>query len=241
MVSIIIVTYNASETLEVAIKSVIKQTYQNIECVIVDGLSTDNTVEIIRKYAALDNRIKYISEKDSGIYDAMNKGWKMASGEWILYLGGDDELELKGVEYLMKNSQDADVIYGNTTLLFPSGNRKKQYSGDYSYVKKKSFACHQSLILNKKVFKELNGFNSDYKIIADYDLLLRTYLNNYKFKKVDSFISIFYAGGASSNHLKVTLERYKIHKENQIKNSNFYFVVALLKSILLSIKQRFEK
>lgn len=240
-VSIIIATFNASKTLRVALNSVKNQTFQQWECIVVDGASNDNTLEIIQQYAIEDSRFRFISEPDNGIYDAMNKGWKMASGAWILYLGGDDELELTGIESLIKKSNGFDLVYGNTTLLFPSGKIKKQYSRRHHVITRRSFACHQSIIVKKKVIEEIKGFDTDYPIIADYDLILRIYLNNYKFRNVTSFITIFYAGGTSSDHLKVLKERFKIHKKNKIRMRYIFYIVAYTKSVLLLCKNKFTE
>ena len=90
MVSIIIATYNSEKTLRRALDSVLNQTYQDWECIVVDGASKDNTIEIVKEYVSKDTRFRYVSEPDHGIYDAFNKGWKMAKGEWVMYLGSDD-------------------------------------------------------------------------------------------------------------------------------------------------------
>ena len=113
-ISIIIATFNAVKTLSRALDSVLNQSFQDWECIIVDGASKDGTLEVIKEYAEKDSRIRYISEPDKGIYDAYNKGWKIALGQWVLYLGSDDELTFKGVEMLIDSSGDADIVYGNT-------------------------------------------------------------------------------------------------------------------------------
>jgi glycosyltransferase involved in cell wall biosynthesis len=230
-VSVIIVTFNAENTLDNAIQSILNQTYENVECLIIDGASTDNTVNIIEKYW-----INYISEPDSGIYDAMNKGWKLAQGEWILYLGADDELLTNGIEILIKNCDNCDVVYGNTILKFPSGKTKKQYSQNIDVITKKDFCCHQSLMMKKKIIEKLGGFNLNYKIASDSELLLRAYLNGYSFKQISNFISRFFVGGISTDNITILFERVQYLKENNVKINYLYFVYRLFRTKLVSLK-----
>ena len=100
MISIIIATFNSSRTLAKALESVLEQNFNDWECIIVDGKSTDNTLDIIKEFELKDSRFSHVSEKDNGIYDAFNKGWKMAKGEWIYYLGSDDYLTGDGLKKL---------------------------------------------------------------------------------------------------------------------------------------------
>ena len=102
MISVVICTYNSGEITRRAIESVLNCNYENIECLVIDGASKDGTVNIIKSY--VDNpKFRYISESDTGIYNAMNKGWRMAKGEWIHYLGADDELLPNGLHELLDN------------------------------------------------------------------------------------------------------------------------------------------
>ena len=108
-VSIIIATYNSERTIKRALESVMNQTYQNWECLVIDGNSKDKTIEIVNNFVKLDSRFRYISESDNGIYDAFNKGWQKAKGKWIYYLGSDDWLEEDGLRLLMKE-EDANTV-----------------------------------------------------------------------------------------------------------------------------------
>lgn len=232
LVTIIIVTYNASTTLEKAILSIINQTYENIECLIVDGASTDNTVDIIKKYD-----VNYLSEPDNGIYDAMNKGWKLAKGDWILYLGADDELVLDGIEQLMKAKDNADVIYGDTLLKFPSGNTKRRGIQKLSVLKHYLCSSHQSFVMKRSVIEDMGGFDPNYKIYGDFDLIQRAYLIGYKFKETKEIISIFFVGGVSTNNISAERERYNILKKN--KSANFPIFICsyiAIKKMFLKIK-----
>jgi len=216
VVSIIIPTFNASRTLGAALESVMNQTFQQWECIVIDGASKDNTLEVVQQYIDNDSRFSVISEPDNGIYDAMNKGWKIASGEWIHYLGADDELLSNGIKDLIENSYNQDVVYGNTYLRFSNGKYKPQYSKEIIYIKKTMVTCHQSLIMKKDIIKELNGFNLKYKIIADFDLILRCYICGYRFRKSDAFISVFSLNGTSESNInRLILERHIITRNNR--------------------------
>src|ERR1700744_2888998 len=114
--SIVIPTYNAETTLSRALDSLLGQTFQDFEVLIIDGLSTDKTTAIIGDYAARDKRIRFISEKDNGIYDAMNKGIDLAKGDWIYFLGSDDQLYKKDVlasVFTGEVNLSSDVLYGD--------------------------------------------------------------------------------------------------------------------------------
>ncbi len=232
LVTIIIVTYNASKILEKAILSVVNQTYENIECLIIDGASTDNTVDIIKKYS-----INYVSEPDNGIYDAMNKGWKLAKGDWILYLGADDELLPDGIEQLVKAKDNADVIYGDTLLKFPLGNTKRRGIQKLSVLKHYLCSSHQSFVMKRSVIKDMGGFNSEYKIFGDFDLIQRVYLAGYKFKETKEIISIFFVGGVSTNNISAERERYRILRKNRSTTNPFLICSYIaVKKVLLKIK-----
>lgn len=236
LVSIIIVTYNAEKTLDKAIESIINQTYKNIECLVIDGASTDNTINIIKKY-----NIGYISEPDRGIYDAMNKGWQNAKGKWILYLGADDELINDSIESLIHISKDADIVYGECLLRFPNGKIKLRKNRALSSLGKYLPCCHQSLIMKKDLFNKLNGFNLDYKILGDLDLIQRAYLYGCKFQELQKPISIFSTGGISTNNLKAELERYKIMKRNKIIKLPLLASIQIFsKKLLLKVKHKIQ-
>lgn len=215
-----------------AIQSVLNQTYENVECLVIDGASTDNTVDIIKKY-----NVDYISEPDNGIYDAMNKGWKRAKGEWILYLGADDELLPDGIESFVKESDGYDVVYGDTLLKFQSGKTKRRGNQHLSVVRYRLCSCHQSFMMKKSVLEHLCGFNTRYKVLSDLDLLQRAYLKKYKFKETKAIISIFFVGGVSTNNISAEKERYEIMKTN--KSTKYPLLICLyfiFRKSLLKIK-----
>jgi len=236
MVSVIIVTFNAERFIENAILSVLNQSYKNIELLIVDGNSTDGTISIIKKY---NDKLNYISEPDKGIYDAMNKGWKLATYDWILYLGADDILEPDVIESLIISLlDDNDVVYGNTYLRFANGKTKSQFAKKLDHMNKTFITCHQSVIMKKEVIKKLGGFDLKYKLLADYDLLLRAYLNGFKFAKSNSFISTFSINGTSEKNInKLVMERHKILVTNKsVSIPWIYTIYFFIKQNLAKVK-----
>ncbi len=175
MISIIIPTFNSAHTLKMAIESILNQTFRDFEILILDGLSTDTTLVVARKFK--DNRIKIYSEKDKGIFDAMNKGIHLAQGEWIYFLGCDDRLynnkilELITIEILKTN---CDVIYGDIISTKYNG----RYAGEFDSLKLLSQnISHQSIFLKKNIFKKTGLFNTKYISWADWDHNMKWFLS----------------------------------------------------------------
>lgn len=203
LITIITVVYNGEKCLEETIRSVLHQPYQNLEYIIIDGGSTDGTIEIIKRYAA---RINYwVSEEDNGIYDAMNKGWALAKeNSFILFLGaGDKLLSLPGnMEQFSLN----EVIYGKVDIggkYFPA---KVNY-----HLKLYNTLHHQALMINKSLHRQ-NPFDLNYSIYADFDLNQRLYKKGTRFNYSDTFISYALPGGISKKY--PLIESLKIVKNN---------------------------
>ena len=214
-ISIIIATYNSSKTLRKALESVRSQTFQNWECIIVDGASKDNTIDIVKEFEDKDARFRHISEPDNGIYDAFNKGWKMARGTWIYYLGSDDKIIYDSFERMKEDlNVDTAVLTGNVLAEHIDGKIKRVVSKGFD-------GCHQGKLTKKNVLSEYNGFNEKYKILADYDFYVRIQKDcNVTNTMVD--IAYFNIGGASQN-LQNFLYRYNeyfyIRKKNELNCS----------------------
>lgn len=199
--SIIIVVYNGENTLQAAIDSVLCQTFTSFELLIIDGASTDGTIDIIKSNAQKYGQIKYISEMDKGIYDAMNKGVRWASGEWLYFLGSDDRLygknTLKKVSEV-KQLSNSDIIYGDIVLI--PGNKK--YGGKFSFEKLlQRNISQQAIFYNHYLFKQVGEFNAEYPICADWDFNLRCFeSDNLNISYVDIIIAYFSMGGASKKN-----------------------------------------
>ncbi len=193
LISIIIVTYNASAFLQSAIDSVVNQTYKNIELIIIDGNSTDGTQQIIENNKS---KIKYwVSEYDNGIYDAMNKSLKVASGDYILFLGADDVLH-NVLHQVAKKLVDSNcVFYGN--VFFES--IQKEYDGEFNIYKLAvKNICHQAIFYPTSVFQKYK-YNTKYKIRADHYLNLECFSDkNFRFQYININIANYSDGGFSS-------------------------------------------
>ncbi len=199
--SIITVTYNAAEVLERTIRSVITQSYDKLEYIIVDGGSTDGTLEIINRYASEDDRIRYISEPDNGIYEAMNKGIQMATGDYIAFMNaGDlyhDEKVILDVEGFIDRSlytEPIDIIYGSIIYVDPDGvERVRLYS---QFCEKKLYYLlgdcinHQAMFAARKCFDD-SVFDTSYKISADREWMIRQKKAGRTFRAIDRIICFY--------------------------------------------------
>ena len=240
-ISVIIVTYNSEKDLENAIQSYILQDYENKELIIIDGKSIDGTVDIIKKYSGY---IAYwCSEPDKGIYDAMNKGWHRANGDYILYLGCDDCLLAGGLSALGNNANGADLVFGDVKCLHTGGEiRERITTINFEVIRKHAIFSHQSLIMKKEVFEKYNGFNCNYQILADYDLILRAYLGGAKMQYVHHFISLFNMGGVSSFTLKSDKEKLAIHRATgAVKHPYLLYCYNVCKKFLQILRNRWLK
>ncbi|MBX3254665.1 MAG: glycosyltransferase [Chitinophagaceae bacterium] len=173
-VSIIIATYNSGKHLEGCLQSIADQKLKNIEVVIVDGGSTDNTIAIIQSFGQLN--ISWKSESDNGIYDALNKGIKRAKGKWLHFLGSDDRL-LPGFSDLAEKLTDEKTIYyGNSIPHFNEGQKIFELlSGGFSNYRLAKYCInHQTIFYPAAVFKKYS-YNLRYKVFADYDLNIKAW------------------------------------------------------------------
>ena len=214
-VSIIIATFNSEKTIHLALNSVINQTFTNWECIIIDGLSTDNTINIVTEFEKSNPNIWHISEKDNGIYDAMNKGVANAKGEWIYVLGSDDELIPNGIELLIKYSDGYDLIYGNFIGIYPSGKTYTGISLPLSKMPKVMPASHQAMIMKKDLIVSCGGFDLTFRSRADNNLVVKAFMRGYKFKRINEFISKVRLDGYSSKRWDTINQIHRILKENK--------------------------
>jgi len=194
--SVITVCYNASATIRETIASVLGQTYQDMEYIVVDGKSSDGTVEILQ--GIKDERFSFLSEKDSGIYNAMNKGLRMASGDYVIFLGADDTFYNK---HVLENTAQKiigcdDVIYGDVMLK----TSQKLYNGAFTrWTWGHRNICHQCVFYPKSVYSRYL-YDEKYKSFSDWDYNLRLLIDGIKFTYINETISIFNdCDGLSSN------------------------------------------
>lgn len=215
--SVIIATYNSGKTLNKALNSVKRMHFNQWECIVIDGLSCDNTIEIVRKYQIEDSRFKYISEPDEGIYDALNKGLRVARGEWFYVLGSDDELLPDGIWKMISNSKGYDCVYGDVYLCDNKGKSVLFTSKPVKVLPTAICCSHQAIIMKREVVLALGGFDINFRISADYDLLLRAYLKGYRFYQTHEKIAYFANGEGASSHINTYIikEQYRLYKKNK--------------------------
>jgi len=234
-VSIITVVYNGITHLEQTILSVIGQSYDNIEYIIIDGGSTDGTVELIKKY---EDKIAYwVSEPDGGIYDAMNKGITQASGEIVGLINADDWYELDAVAKVLEAFQttDADVVHGSMQIFQENGTGfVKGVEKDLSKLKKGMLLNHPTVFVKRSLYETYGMFDTSYRIVADWEMMVRWWLKDVKFVGVSETLANFRMGGVSSEHLKKSFkEKRRVRSEHKMNNLiDWYYVYDKIKSLL---------
>ncbi|MCT7489225.1 glycosyltransferase [Aliarcobacter cryaerophilus] len=235
LISIITVVFNGEKYLEETIQSVINQTYDNVEYIIIDGGSTDVTLDIIKKY---EDKIDYwVSEKDSGIYDAMNKGIQVSQGEIIGVVNADDYLYLDTILSIanLYYKYQFDYTYGTLDYIDEEGNKLYEISSiGLNNIKYKIFKhmpyLHPTMFISKKVYQKIGVYNIKYKLSGDYDFVLRLIKNKYQGTKLIFKTGCFRVGGASGG-IKTLKENYDLlleHKES--------FFLVWLNTFILKVK-----
>lgn len=214
IVSIVVATYNSDKTLSKTLDSIVSQRFTQWECIVVDGGSKDNTLDILRDYQQRDKRISFKSEPDKGIYDAFNKGWRRAVGIWVFYLGSDDIITQDGLYNILQEETDADVLYGNPLYSRYDGRRISSRVAPEPNCMKGRMVNHQCILMKRKVIEELGGFDITYKICGDFDLFQRAYMKGYKFEHRNFNIGRFSSGGATGASFRNLREAYKVRLTN---------------------------
>ena len=224
-ISIITITYNSAKTVQRALASVQEQTYPDIEHVIVDGASTDGTKEIIEAYAAKHKNVRWVSEKDNGIYDALNKGIGMASGDVIGFLHSDDKLyspDSIGQIAAAFASSKADVVYGD--LQYCNGDRVirrwKSNAFNPRALKYGWMPPHPTVYVRREVYQQVGPYDEWFRISADYDMMLRIFSAHYHTCYIPEVLVSMETGGASNRNTKARLsktqEDYIALKKNHV-------------------------
>ena len=224
-ISIITITFNSAKTIQRAFASVQGQTYSDIEHVIVDGASNDGTREFIEAYAKQHKNVRWISEKDEGIYNALNKGVRMATGDVVGFLHSDDVFFAPdSIEHIAKafESTQADVIYGD--LQYCRGNRvvRRWESNpfDRHSLKFGWMPPHPTVYVRKEVYQQVGEYDEWFRISADYDMMLRIFSAGYKSHYIPEVIVSMEVGGASNKNTKARLsktqEDYIALKKNHV-------------------------
>ena len=246
-ISIITATYNSSKSLKSCIESLVMQDYKSIEYLIIDGKSSDSTLEIVNNYQATYSYIKLISENDKGIYDALNKGLSMATGDIIGFLHSDDLFPSNTIvsELVSKIDKDnLDGIYGDLQYVDKENTNKiirfwKSCVFHSKLLKMGWMPAHPTLFLKKHVYEKHGEFETSYKISADYDFMLRVLKDSsLAIGYLPKVITKMRVGGASNRSLKNILQKSKEDYRVICSNNIGGFVTLLLKNIS-KIKQFF--
>ena len=223
-ITIITVCYNAVSNIADTIENVLGLNFPNIDFIIIDGASNDGTAEIINRYA--DNLTHYISEPDKGIYDAMNKGWKLASDDsFVLYLGAGDKLlnlpKLESFDY-------ADVIIGNVQI-----GDKYLFKGKASIMLKLGNTIHHQAEFVKKSINVTPPFSLNFPTYADFNFNQKLLLMDIKFQKDDQFLSFALEGGVSQD--------LNVGEQLEVVKSNYGYLCYFASYAYLNIKKIMQK
>jgi glycosyltransferase involved in cell wall biosynthesis len=225
LVSIVTVVYNGENTLERTIISVINQTYKNIEYIIIDGGSIDNTLSIVNKYKHHISTI--ISEKDKGIYDAMNKGISLANGSLVGIINSDDWYEIDAVEKIVSSflsNTNFDVYYGVLRFLALDGNTSAIQGISHENLKN-SMISHPTCFVQLNTYRKHGIFNTNYRIAADYEFILRIYLKGCNFYFIEEILANFSHGGVSTvNNYDLKSEILSIKLYHSLISTSNYFL-----------------
>lgn len=243
--SIITITFNAERFLPKTIQSVVAQSYPNVEYIIVDGKSTDGTVGVINDFEeqirAKGIDFKWISEPDRGLYDAMNKGLQMATGDFVWFINAGDEIFDVGTAQIVANAvtDSVDVVYGQTLIIDTNGTS----CGERHKIAPKSLqlnsllnglvVCHQSIIVRKSIAPK---YDLQYRYSADYDWVCGVLKQSRRNVYIDGYLSKFMQSGISAKNRKASwFERYRIMR------SHFGLWRTLLAHFAIVLKYPFSK
>jgi len=247
-ISLITVCYNSEKTIEDTLKSVLEQSYQNFEYLIIDGKSSDKTVEIIQNYEKkFKGKLKWISEPDKGLYDAMNKGIKMSTGAVVGLLNADDIFANNMVlativDRFEKDNCDAtysDLIFMDAETMSVPKRFFKSNKGIYQLG---WHPPHPTLYVKKDIYDKYGLYNIKYKVAADYDFMLRIMKNNIGLSYIREVLIYMRSGGKSTNGLKGYYKSFKesllVLKNNHIKFGLFVNILRTVKILIQGLKAK---
>ena len=249
--SIVTATYNSEATIKDTLESVLMQTFTDYEYILIDGKSKDSTVEIIKQYEPLfEGRMRWVSESDHGIYDAMNKGFKMAKGDVLMLINSDDlfarpdALELVVREF--EKHPEADVVYAD--LYYVSQNNidnivRVWKTGEQKPMKRGWLPAHPTFYMKRECYEKYGYFNLDYHLAADFELMLRFVEgHSVKLTYLPEYLVKMRLGGATSKNIKNIyrqgMESIRAFKDNHLPGGS---IMYLFWRYLPKLKQFFRK
>lgn len=246
-VSLITATYNSEISIKTCLDSIVSQDYSDLEYLFIDGGSSDNTLSIIKKYRQNNPFIKMVSEKDYGIYDALNKGISAASGDIIGFVHSDDFLAssdiINDIVSMMK-TESLDGVYGNLQYVDKINTKKiirnwKSCHFKTGLLKNGWMPPHPTLFLKREVYQKYGLFDVSYRISADYDFMLRIFKDSeLKFGYLPKVITKMRVGGASNRSIKNIIEKSK-EDYRAIKSNNIGDFLTLIRKNTSKLKQFF--
>ncbi|UOE48191.1 glycosyltransferase [Mucilaginibacter sp. SMC90] len=241
LVSIITIVYNGEKYIEDTINSVLAQSYEFIEYIIVDGGSTDNTCSIVKKFG---NKIaKFISEKDKGISDAFNKGIALATGQLVGIINADDWYEPDAIEKIVNLYTDDNTIISGNVKLYNSETKYNIKASSLDGLRKQMTIWHPGTFVPKAIYDKIGVYALEYKVLMDYDFVVRCFMGGVKFKFTNHTIASMRYGGVSNRLISKSMkESYDIknkywgisfsHKIERIYFNVYYQVIIFLKGII---------
>lgn len=258
-ITIITATYNSGKTLTDTIESVLRQSYKNIEYILVDGASKDNTLDIVKHYLPLfEGRMCYISEPDRGIYDAMNKGIGMATGEVIGFLNSDDfytaDDVLERVATAMADKR-TEAVYGDVHYVHDTdlGKCVRYYSSKSfhrRWMRLGFMPAHPSFYCRREVYEKYGSFDLSYKVAADFEHLLRLiFVNRIRTQYIEMDFVTMRTGGASSSgwvsHKQILLDHVRAYRANHVRSNgvldSLRYVFKVAEMVKYRIKDKLQK
>ncbi len=229
--SVVIPTFNSEKSIERCLNSLVSQSNQNFEICVVDGASSDLTIAKVISFRSRFDRIRIVSEVDKGIYDAMNKGIDIAQGDWIYFLGSDDEVYDENVFtdiFKTVSERNCGIVYGNVridgdTIWAKDG---QIYDGEFLIEQLLDRnVCHQSIFYRKKMFEKLGKYNLRYPICADWELNFRFFPKTNP-KYLNRIIANFHGGGISSKDIIDPIrEDLDMLRKKALFESNLYGIM----------------
>ncbi|WP_372755445.1 glycosyltransferase family 2 protein [Labilibaculum sp.] len=231
-ITIVTVCYNSEDTIKDTLESVLKQSYLPCEYIIVDGKSTDRTLSILEEYIiqfeAKGIKFKIVSESDNGIYDAMNKGVRLASGDVVGILNSDDWYDFNALKIINDNYENNKLqIYYGSIRIWKKGKEYMTRQHHHNYLEE-NVIQHPTCFVPKYIYDKYGVYDEKLKIVADYEFLNRLKILGVQFKSIDKIITNFRFGGASDKWmLKGALEKnYVKYKFNFITYKRYNFEKA---------------
>ena len=242
MISIITITYNAERWLERTMKSVLAQTYKEYEYIIVDGGSKDGTVEIIKRLEPqFEGRLSWRSEPDKGLYDAMNKGIQRAKGDFVWFMNAGDEIYApETLAHIVEAAatDDTDIVYGKACIVNAEGVKvSEHHKSTPPNLQRKHLlnglvVCHQAILVRRSI---ADKYNTDYRICADYDWVVRAVTASRKNAYLDEYVCKFLTEGVSQK------QRKRAWKERfHIMRAHFGILPTLWAHFLIALKYPFS-